>query len=272
MDRPDLVLVTSIMTYWYPGTQEVVSIAREIFPESKIIVGGIYPTLCDHLAAHTLKEADLIVKNNEIERFYTFVEDMFSVSLSKKPLMDDLDVLPLPCYDLYENTHFVPLLTSFGCAFKCTYCATPYMYPGIVRRRPSSVIEEIRYWQERGVNTYVIYDDSFLYHKELFAKPLLKSITQLPKALRIYNPNAINAAFIDEELAGLLTAAGFREVRVGLESVNPVVQKETGGKITVKSFDNALRYLKNAGFNKKYLCLHNGRASISEMGRCERGH
>jgi len=248
-DRPDLVLVTSIMTYWYPGTQEVVRMARETFPGSKIIVGGIYPTLCDHLAADTLKEADLIVKNNEIGRFYAFVEDIFSVSLTKKPLIDDLDALPLPCYDLYENVNFVPLLTSFGCAFKCTYCATPYMYPGIVRRKPSSVIEEIRYWQERGVNKYVIYDDSFLYNKELFAKPLLKAITQLPEALQIYNPNAINAAFIDEELAELLTAAGFREVRIGLESVNPVLQKETGGKVTVKSFNNALRFLKNAGFD-----------------------
>ena len=95
-DEPDLILVTSIMTYWYPGTQEVVGIAREVFPGSKIIVGGIYPTLCDNLAADTLKDADLIVKSNEIEKFYSFIENIFSVSLSKKPLMDDLDALPFP--------------------------------------------------------------------------------------------------------------------------------------------------------------------------------
>jgi radical SAM superfamily enzyme YgiQ (UPF0313 family) len=247
--EPDLILVTSIMTYWYPGTREVVRMAREVFPGSKIIVGGIYPTLCDTLAADTLKDADLIVKSNEIEKFYSFIENAFSVSFSKKPLTDDLDALPFPCYDLYDSIAFVPLLTSFGCAFKCTYCATPYMYPTVVRRSSVSVIDEIGFWQHRGVKKYVIYDDSFLYKKEVYAKPLLKSIRELPFKVDIYNPNAINAAFIDEELAVLLANTGFQEVRIGLESVNSVAQKKMGGKVSLKSFEKALSLLKKAGFS-----------------------
>ena len=248
-DEPDLILVTSIMTYWYPGTQEVVGLAREVFPGSKIIVGGIYPTLCDNLAAETLKDVDLIVKSNEIEKCYSFIEDTFSVSLSKKPLMDDLDALPFPCYDLYDSIAFVPLLTSSGCAFKCTYCATPYMHPTIIRRSPTSVIDEIGFWQNWGVKKYVIYDDSFLYKKEIYAKPLLRGIKELPFKVDIYNPNAINAAFIDEELAVLLANTGFQEVRIGLESVNPVAQKNMGGKVNLKNFERALFFLKKAGFN-----------------------
>jgi radical SAM superfamily enzyme YgiQ (UPF0313 family) len=248
-DEPDLILVTSIMTYWYPGTQEVVKIAREVFPGSKIIVGGIYPTLCSDLAADTLKDADLVVKSNEIEKLYSFIETVFSVFLPKKPLGDDLDAFPFPCYDLYDSIPFIPLLTSFGCAFKCTYCATPYMHPAIIRRSPPSVIDEIVFWQHRGVKRYIIYDDSFLYKKETYAKPLLKSIGQLPFKVDIYNPNAINAAFIDEELAMLLANAGFQEVRVGLESANLATQKETGGKVDLENFESALSFLKKAGFN-----------------------
>jgi radical SAM superfamily enzyme YgiQ (UPF0313 family) len=248
-DEPDLILVTSIMTYWYPGTVEVVKIAREAFPGSKIIVGGIYPTLCDNLAGDTLKDADLIVKSNEIEKFYYFLEDAFSISLSRKPLMDDLDKLPFPCHDLYESVAFIPLLTSFGCAFKCTYCATPYTHPTIIRRSPPSVLEEITFWQHRGVKKYVIYDDSFLYKKEIYAKPLLRGISELPFKIDIYNPNAVNAAFIDEELAALLANTGFREVRIGLESINPIAQKDMGGKVNLESFERALFLLKQAGFN-----------------------
>jgi radical SAM superfamily enzyme YgiQ (UPF0313 family) len=248
-DEPDLILVTSIMTYWYQGTEEVVKIAREVFPASKIIVGGIYPTLCDDLAEGTLQDADLIVKSNEIEKFYSYIEATFSISLSKKPLMDDLDALPFPCYDLSDSIAFVPLLTSLGCAFKCTYCATPYMHPAITRRSPVSVINEISHWRRRGVKKYVIYDDSFLYKKEIYAKPLLRSIRELPFAVDIYNPNAINAAFIDEELAMLLANTGFQEVRIGLESANPVTQKGTGGKVNLKNFERALFFLKKAGFN-----------------------
>ena len=248
-DEPDLILVTSIMTYWYPGTEEVVKIAREVFPGSKIIVGGAYPTLCDNLAGDTLKDADLIVKSNEISKFYAFVEDAFSISLSRKPLMDDLNVLPFPCYDLYDSVTFVPLLTSFGCAFKCTYCATPYTHPAIIRRSPQSVIDEIVFRRRRGVKKYVIYDDSFLYKKEIYAKPLLRSISELPFKIDIYNPNAVNAAFIDEELAELLANTGFQEVRIGLESANPEVQKDMGGKVNLKSFERAIFLLRKAGFN-----------------------
>ncbi|MBA4390181.1 MAG: B12-binding domain-containing radical SAM protein [Syntrophus sp. (in: bacteria)] len=256
MDKPDLVLVTSIMTYWYPGTREVIEIAKEAFPQAKIIVGGIYPTLCEDLARETLKKADLIVKSNEMVRFYSFIEETFSISLSYKPSMDDLDAIPYPCYDLYDNRAFVPILTSLGCAFKCTYCATPYMYPEIIRRSPVSVIDEICFWHNRGVEKFVLYDDSFLYKKERYAKPLLKSIGQLPFRLDIYNPNAINAAFIDDELALLLVNAGFREVRIGLESMNPAVQKETGGKVDSGSFGKALKSLRKAGFSRDDLHVY----------------
>ena len=249
VEKPDLVLVTSIMTYWYPGTQEVIGIAKEAFPKAKIIVGGIYPTLCDDLARETLKSADLIVKNSEMGRFYAFIEEVYSVSLSYKPSMDDLDALPYPCYDLYDRTAFVPIITSLGCAFKCTYCATPYMYPQTIRRSTESVVNEICFWHSRGVERFVLYDDSFLYKKERYAKPLLKRIGQLPFRLDIYNPNAINAAFIDDELALLLVSAGFREVRIGLESINPAMQKETGDKVDSGSFKKALSALRKAGFS-----------------------
>ena len=32
IEKPDLIWVTSIMTYWYPGVLEAVRIVREIFP------------------------------------------------------------------------------------------------------------------------------------------------------------------------------------------------------------------------------------------------
>ena len=42
IEPPDLVLMTSMMTYWYPGVQETIGVVREIFPEVTIILGGIY--------------------------------------------------------------------------------------------------------------------------------------------------------------------------------------------------------------------------------------
>jgi len=85
IDRPDLVLITSIMTYWYPGTEEAVGAAREVFPGSRIVVGGIYPSLCEEQARQRLRMADLIVKHNEIETFYRFVDDALLTTLMFRP-------------------------------------------------------------------------------------------------------------------------------------------------------------------------------------------
>ena len=44
--KPDLIWITSIMTYWYPGVLEAVRMAREIFPGVPVWLGGIYARLC----------------------------------------------------------------------------------------------------------------------------------------------------------------------------------------------------------------------------------
>ena len=256
LDRPDLVLVTSIMTYWYAGAREVIDTVREVFPESKIIAGGIYPTLCYEEAQRVFAKADLVVRSGELELFYRFIEEAFKVKFASRPLMDDLDILPYPAYDLYPDIPFVPLLTSLGCAFKCTYCATPYMYPKITRRHPRGVAEEIRHWHDLGVGRFVIYDDSFLYNSNCYARPLLSEVARLSPPVDIYNPNAVNAAFVDDDLAGLLMRSGFREVRIGLETVSPSAQKDTGGKVTNAVFERAVAALKRAGYRKEQLSAY----------------
>ena len=46
---PDLVLMTSMMTYWYPGVQETIKHLRSVWPQVPIALGGIYARLCpDH--------------------------------------------------------------------------------------------------------------------------------------------------------------------------------------------------------------------------------
>ena len=43
--QPDLVLVTSLMTYWYPGVYETIEMIRSVFPQTPVVLGGIYARL-----------------------------------------------------------------------------------------------------------------------------------------------------------------------------------------------------------------------------------
>ncbi|MGD0231928.1 MAG: radical SAM protein [Syntrophorhabdales bacterium] len=248
MTAPDLVLVTCVMTYWYQGAREIVRIVRDVFPRARIVVGGIYASLCHDHAKRVMEGADLVVRNSDLGRFYTFLEDVFSSRLALKPEQGEIDAFPLPAFDLYDDRHFVPLLTSFGCAYRCTYCASPYLYPRPVRRDVRAVLGEIAHWADRGISRFALYDDAFLFRAEAFAKPLLLGMARLPFETSLYNPNALNATLIDGEIADLLREARFREVRLGLETVDPAVQRATGGKVTQQAFERAVGLLSRAGF------------------------
>jgi radical SAM superfamily enzyme YgiQ (UPF0313 family) len=248
MKSPDIVLVTCAMTYWYTGAEEVVKLVREVFPGSRIAVGGIYPALCEEHAAKRLAEADLIVGPSGLDRFYELVEDRLGDRLSFKPGRDDIGLFPYPAFDLYRKRAYVPLLTSVGCIYKCAYCATPYLRSRVARREPRSVLREIVYWNENEVSRFALYDDSFLAEGEDYAKPLLMGIARLPFDVSIYNPNALNAALMDAEIAALLKGARFQEVRLGLETADPTAQRATGGKLNRTAFESAVSLLLGAGF------------------------
>lgn len=250
IDPPDLVLITSIMTYWYPGALETVDLVRRTYPRTRIVLGGIYPSLCYEHAVNRAQDADLVVRNTELPRFYAFLEDAFSLHLPYRPPGHDVASLPFPSYDLYDATPpFLPLLTSVGCAYSCTYCATPFLHPRPSHRSPAHVLSEVRYWQTRGVHRFVLYDDSFLSPAHGHAKALLAGLSKLDAPVEIYNPNALNASFLDAETARLLFQGGFREVRLGLESIDPSLQRSTGGKVTTETFEAALSFLLDAGFS-----------------------
>ncbi len=253
MPVPDLVLVTCAMTYWYQGAREVVGLARDVFPEARIVLGGIYASLCGEHTERVMEGADLLVSHNGLGRFYRFVEDVFDCRLGLKPEQEAIESFPYPAFDLYEERHFVPLLTSFGCVYRCTYCASSYLYPRLVRRGVAGVLREMAYWGERGIRRFALYDDNFLYEAGEFARPLLAGMALLPFEARLYNPNALNASLMDEETAGLLREAGFEEVRLGLETIDPAAQKATGGKVTMRSFERAVGILRRSGFGKDSL-------------------
>ena len=60
IEKPDIIIIGSIMTYWYLGVIEVSSLLKKIFPDIPIILSGIYATLCNE-HAKTIKTIDEVV-------------------------------------------------------------------------------------------------------------------------------------------------------------------------------------------------------------------
>ena len=57
--EPDLVFITSMMTYWYPGILDAIHLVKSLMPHVPVVLGGNYVTLCREHASSL--GADVIV-------------------------------------------------------------------------------------------------------------------------------------------------------------------------------------------------------------------
>ena len=250
ISRPDLVLVTSQMTYWYPGVQETIQILRETYPGVSIVLGGIYATLCpSHADKHS--GADRIESGAGEANILKLAGEYTGFSAAPKFDCDNLDTYPYPAFELQRKIAYVPLLTSRGCPFACKYCASHVLNPKRMLRSPESVVEEIQYWHEKyNVRDFAFYDDALLVDAEAHAIPMLEGILNAGLKVYFHTPNAIHIREVSTRTARLMFLAGFQTLRLGLETAAFEKRDAMDRKVTASEFKQAVSVLKDAGFDK----------------------
>ena len=245
----DIVLMTSIMSYWYPGVQETIRLLRKTVGNVPIVLGGIYPTLYpDHALKHA--GADRIhvgPVNPDLDRIFQ------ELGLSPNHIHD-----PSPYYSLRIPLRgaFAPLLTSTGCPFHCSYCASRNLSPAYETRPVMDILEDIKQLFALGIRDLAFYDDALLYNADAHIKPLLEGIIRSDLGIRLHAPNGLHARFVDSELAGLMRRSGFTTIRLSLETIDPARQKKTGGKVGTPEFELTVRLLQNEGFTKEQIGIY----------------
>jgi radical SAM superfamily enzyme YgiQ (UPF0313 family) len=248
LEPPDVVLVTSMMTYWYPGVRETIDVIRSVFKDIPILLGGVYATLCAEHARRT-SGADRVVTGPGERSILEVVAA--TTGWSPVPRFDPhrLDSLPLPVHDLAHRLVHVPLLTTRGCPFRCAYCASGKLAPQMMRRSPDSVIDEIIHWHRRyGVRDVAFYDDALLVEAANHARPLLEGVVEMGLDVRFHTPNALHIREITLDLARLMRRAGFHTIRLGLETTAFEQRNGLDRKVTETEFNRAVDHLKTAGF------------------------
>jgi radical SAM superfamily enzyme YgiQ (UPF0313 family) len=248
--RPDLVLITSLMTYWYPGVQETISQVRSVFPRTPIVLGGIYARLCPEHAARN-SGADRIAVEPAEKCLNRLIYEYTGYSAATDFDPANMDSYPYPALDLQRKIDYVPLLTTRGCPYNCAYCASGFLEPLQLRRSPDSVLAEIRYWYAKyGQRDFVLYDDAFLVDSEKHAVPLLEAICRADLQVRFHTPNALHIRGINDATARLMYRAGFTTLRLGLETTDFDHRSQIDHKVSQQDFRQAAACLLKAGFDK----------------------
>ncbi|MCX6792360.1 MAG: radical SAM protein [Candidatus Gottesmanbacteria bacterium] len=162
-----------------------------------------------------------------------------------------LDELPFPKYQKFQLgkylEHKIAIVAERGCPYDCTYCASRLILGrGFRFRNPLKIVEEIKYWYQRGYREFGFNDDEFTGYRQwaenicdLIVKENIKASFELRTGIRV-----------DKTDASLLTkmkSAGFFFFAFGAESSDANVLKLARKGITALQIKRAVRVVNTLG-------------------------
>jgi len=157
-----------------------------------------------------------------------------------RPPISDLDSLPPPAWDAIDVRWFwarrsmstagvrpyMPIFTSRGCPYSCTYCHNLFGRK-FRARSPESVVEEMAELQQVfGVNDFEFLDDSINLDRQRFAA-ILTGLLDRGLHPMLHFPNGVRTDHLTEEEIRLIHQVGAGEISVAVETASPRLQKRT---------------------------------------------
>ena len=248
--RPSAILVTSLMTYWYPGVRDVVRMAKTVYPDVPVILGGIYANLC-HGHAADCSGADRVISGDGMDGILKILNEYGIPAPEDNPPPEKR---LRPAFDLLTRIDYICIMTSKGCPYRCKYCASHHLNPGFIQRDPEEVLDEILSWhKDFGVRDFAFYDDALLAGSTNHLGVLLEKLAGLDLNLRFHTPNAMHVKDITFELARLMHRTGFRTIRLGLEALDMAFHRDLDNKIKEGDFERAVQNLRRAGYGSRQI-------------------
>lgn len=217
-------------------------------PEGLLVHGGWHPTAS---AEECLNYADVCVLHEGEKTFVELIdylegnksiEDVKGIAFKadsrvkfnpQQPLIEDLDDIPFPAWDLipiqkyYEPMHVVggpsiPVIESRGCPYDCSFCVSPHMWRRRERYRSAkNVIDEIKWIiKSYGINSFHFYGDNLLL-KVAFVEEFCDEVLKQNLNIRwcgLTRPEHINA---NPQILPKMCQAGCVGIEVGIDSADP---------------------------------------------------
>ncbi len=172
---------------------------------------------------------------------------------SPRSLIDDLDKLPSPSRDLFDNTFYkdyysgkfgyktTAIMTSRGCPFTCDFCSRPIFGNEFRSRSASKIVDEIEEVISLGYNRIWFADDCFTLNRNRLIEVCDQIIN---RRLKIGWECLSRVDTLDSETAHKMKQAGCIRMFFGIESGNDSILKIMKKQITTKQAYNAIQICK----------------------------
>jgi len=200
--------------------------------------------------------ARAVTENEDIHQVsgIAFADGGTVVKTSPRPLIENLDQLPLPARELLPMARYRALgtpctvITSRGCPYKCIFCSGHRMFGPRVRfRSPGLVVDEIeRLQRDFGLAKVNIVDDTFTLnqsHAQTVCDEMLRR--NLKSKWSVF----ARVDRISEDLAQLMNRAGCEWVLFGVESGDEGILKTIKKGTTPEDVRRGVKIAAEAGIN-----------------------
>jgi len=175
----------------------------------------------------------------------------------RRPLIKDIDAIPMPAFDMFPIEHYrllrmpncessdfvMPMLSGRGCKFRCTFCYR--MDKGFRPRKNEAIIEEIKYLKKNHGITYIAFSDELLMSSvertESFCRDFIKEKLNIK-----WDCNG-RLNYAKPDLLRLMREAGCVFINYGIEAVDDNVLKNMHKALTVKQIEKGIEMTLQAG-------------------------
>jgi anaerobic magnesium-protoporphyrin IX monomethyl ester cyclase len=272
--QPDIVGVTSA-TLTYEPALEIAKITKEVCPNCLTVLGGPHVTVMDEQALKEQPAADIVVRGEGEQTILELanlkskddlknLSEVAGVTLRKngqiirttdRPFIQNIDDIPWPAYRHFQLSDYkisgkiyLPVITSRGCPFQCTFCLVNRMCGRHFRARsPKNVVDELEWLKDTyEADAFSFYDDTFTVDKKRakdICHEMKKRNVDLPWDCRT------RVDQVTKELLAEMRNANCELIHFGIESGSQKMLDTMKKGTTVEQNEKAIKWAKEVGLS-----------------------
>ena len=251
--RPEIVGVAGPFTSQIGNALKISNLTKQVNPKILTVVGGPHVTLVPQEFLEEAKSVDIAVmgegeyamlevvqafegKKNLSEVLGIAYRQKSEIIVNKsRPLIDNLDELPYPAYDLVDMERYLnppegigyrsfqdramSMITSRGCPFNCCFCAV-HLHMGQRFRAHSAqyVLDHIQFVVNKFKVRNIFFEDDNLTLDLKRFEAICDGIIERKIKIGWETPNGVRADCLTLELLKKMKQAGANSIFVGVES------------------------------------------------------
>ncbi len=173
------------------------------------------------------------------------------VITERQPLIEDLDSIPFPAYDLFNMDYYslmrqphirnsdrcLPILSSRGCPYRCNFCYR--MDEGIRLRSPENVVEEMRLLNEKYRINFFTFGDELMMISAKRIKDLCQAFNESGIDMRWSCNGRLN--FAKPDILKLMKDSGCVFINYGIECMDDRCLKLMNKNLNVVQIEEGIQ-------------------------------